>query len=231
MADVYKLYEWDWDRAERAYRRAISVDPGYAGAHHWYAQLLAILARHDEALSEIDAARRCDPVAVPVSAFVSYVWLEARQYRRAIDAALEAVELDSGAPLPYFFLGRALAKLREYRKAIAALTNAARLGGNIALFDANLGYAYARAGQRAKAERILEGLSTARRTGAVSPIDLALACLSLGETKAALNALEGAYATRAPRMINLNDPFFSELAGEPRYERLLATLQLPSGRC
>lgn len=166
LADVYKLYEWDWDRAERAYRRAIELDPGYAGAHHWYAQLLAVLARHEEALSEIDAARRCDPVAVPVSAFVSYVWLEARHYRRAIDAALAAVELDSGAPLPYFFLGRAHAKLREHRKAIAALTNAARLGGNMALFDANLGYAYARAGQRAKAERNprrIEDLATHRR--------------------------------------------------------------------
>jgi hypothetical protein len=58
-------------------------------------------------------------------------------------------------------------------------------------------------------------LNTARRTGAVWAIDLALAWLGLGETKAALNALEEAYAMRAPRMINLNDPFFSELASEP----------------
>src|SRR6266550_887062 len=70
LADVYKLYEWDWDRAERAYRRALDVDPHYAGAHHWYAQLLAVLSRHDEAVSEIQAARRCDPVSVPISAFV-----------------------------------------------------------------------------------------------------------------------------------------------------------------
>src|SRR5439155_1832746 len=152
LADVHKLYEWDWDHAERVYRRAIEVDPQYAGAHHWYAQLLAVLARHDEALSEIEAARRCEPVSVPVNSFVSYVWLEARNYRRAIDAALDAGELDTGAPLPYFCLGRAYAKIREHRKAIAALTNAADFGGNVALFEANLAYAYARAGQRPKAE-------------------------------------------------------------------------------
>jgi hypothetical protein len=82
LADVLKLYERDWDRAERVYRRAIEVDPQYAGAHHWYAQLLAVLSQHDEALSEIETARRCDPVSMSINAFVSYVWLEAREYPR-----------------------------------------------------------------------------------------------------------------------------------------------------
>ncbi len=229
-ADVAKLYEWDWDRAERMYRRAIEVDPHYAGAHHWYAQLLAVLSRHHEALREIEAARRCDPVSVPIAAFVSYVWLEAREYRRAIEAGLEAVELEAGAPLPRFFLGRSYAKLGEHRKAVAALTSAVRLGGHIPIFESSLGYAYARAGQRAKAERILEGLHGAR-PATTSPIDLALVWLGLGETDAALSALEDACAARAPRMINLNDPFFSELASEPRYQRLLAVLRLPGRRC
>jgi len=227
LADVYKLYEWDWKRAERAYRRALDVDPHYAGAHHWYAQLLAVLSRHQEALREIGEARRCEPVSVPINAFVSYVWLEARDYRRAIDAAGEALELDSGVPLPYFFLGRAYAKLQEHRKAISALTNAARLGNHVALFESSLGYAYARAGQRAKAEQIVRRLSIAPH-GGTSAIDLALVWVGLGETNAALDALEQALAVRAPRMINLNDPFFAELAREPRYQRLLVQMGLPA---
>lgn len=221
LGDVHKLYEWDWQHAEGAYRRAIAADPQYAGAHHWYAQLLAVLSRDEEAQREIREARRCAPVSVPVTAFVSYVWLEARDYRRAIDAAREALEVDSGVPLPYFFLGRACAKRGDYRKAITALTQAARLGRHLALFESSLAYAYARAGQRAKAQRIVERLDGA-------PIDLALAWVGLGETTAALNALEHAFAARSPRMINLNDPFFSELAGEPRYQRLLAMLALPA---
>ena len=228
LADVYKLYEWDWDCAEREYRRSLDVDPHYAGAHHWYAQLLAVLSRHAEALSEIEAARRCDPVSMPINAFVSYVWFEGRDYRRAIEAALAAVELDSGAPLPSFFLGRAYVKLRDHRKGIAALTNAVRLGGHVAIFESSLGYAYARAGQRAKAEQILDGFNDMQRKAMVAPIDLALVWLGLGDTEAALTALEEAYATRSPRMINLNDPFFSELARESRYQRLLAGLRLPS---
>jgi tetratricopeptide (TPR) repeat protein len=210
--------------ARGAHIAALDVDPHYPGAHHWYAQLLAVLSRHEEALREIGEARRCDPVSVPVNAFVSDVWLEARDYRRAIDAALDALELDSGVPLPYFFLGRAYAKLHEHRKAIAALTNAARLGNHVALFESSL--AYACAGQRAKAEQIVGHLNIAPH-GGTSAIDLALVWVGLGETNAALDALEQAFAARSPRMINVNDPFFAELAHEPRYKRLLVQLGLP----
>lgn len=231
LGDVHKLYEWDWNRAEQAYRRAIEVDPHYAGAHHWYAQLLAVQGRHDEARTQIEAARRCAPVSVPVNAFVSYVWFEARQYDQAVIAALDALELDRGAPLPYLFLGRAYLKSGEPCKAIAALTTAARLAGNAPLVEANLAHAYARSGQRAKARRILEGFKSARQMRVVSPIDVALVCVGMGETLAALTGLEDAFAARAARMINLNDPFFSELAGEPRYQQLLVRMGLPSGGC
>ena len=156
---------------------------------------------------------------------------EARQYGRAVNAALDAVELDRGAPLPYLFLGRAYAKSGDPRKAIAALTKAARLAGNGPLFEANLAYVYARSGQRAKAERILDGFRSGRHRRVVSPIDVALVCVGMGETQAALAGLEDAFAARSARMINLNDPFFSELAGEPRYRQLLARMGLPSGGC
>ena len=59
LAEIQKLYEWNWDAAERSYQRALELDPGYSLAHHWYAQLLSILRRYDEAHTEIEAARRC----------------------------------------------------------------------------------------------------------------------------------------------------------------------------
>ena len=103
-------------------------------------------ARHVEAFAEIETARRCDPVGPVVNAFVSYIHLEARQYDRAVVAALKAIELDSAAPLPYFLLGRAHAKLGDFQPAIDAFGEALRLAGNVPLFEANLGYVYARAG-------------------------------------------------------------------------------------
>jgi DNA-binding winged helix-turn-helix (wHTH) protein/Flp pilus assembly protein TadD len=227
LGEIHKLYEWNWDAAERSYRRAIDLDPDYAVAHHWYAQLLAVRARHEEAVAEIEAARRCDPLSVPVNAFVAYVWLEGRQYQRAIAAAEDARELDTNAPLPYLLLGRAYAKCEDFQNAIRAFRTAARLAGVVPLIEANLGYAYARAGLRPQATRILERLRRTRFAPQASAMELGLVWLGLGDKDAAMAALEDAYRTRALRMPAIADPFYSELAGEPRYRELVARLGLP----
>ena len=44
--------------AEKEYLRAIQLNPNNATARHWYALYLAELGRFDEALAEIDVARK-----------------------------------------------------------------------------------------------------------------------------------------------------------------------------
>ena len=54
LAHVKATQDWDWAGAEREFQRAISLNPAYATAHHWYAtSCLAPLGRLDEALDEI----------------------------------------------------------------------------------------------------------------------------------------------------------------------------------
>ena len=227
LADVRKFFDWDWDGAERTYRRAIEIDPRATRTHQEYAQLLAMLARHDEALAEIEAARQCDPVSPVINAFLSYILLEARQYDRAVVVGLKAVEFEPNAPPAHFLLGRAYAKVGEYRLAIDALTEAVRIAGNVPRFEGSLGYAYARAGRRADAEAILDRFSRGPLASVISPIERGMIFLGLGDAEAALRCLEDAYAAHLPGAVAAGDPFFSELASDPRYRRLMASLRLP----
>jgi serine/threonine protein kinase len=48
LAWVSYIYDWDWQKAERAFQRAISLNPGYAAAHQWYAWYLFCVGRMDE---------------------------------------------------------------------------------------------------------------------------------------------------------------------------------------
>jgi len=227
LADVRKFYEWDWGGAEDAYRRAIAIDPHSALAHHWYAQLLAMLARHDEALAEIEAARQCDPVSPVINAFFSYILLEARQYDRAVAAGLNAVEFEPTAPLPHFLLGRAYAKVGEFQLAIEALSEAVRIAGSVPRFEGSLGYAYARAGRRAEAEAILHRFTHGPLIPLTSPVVRGMISLGLGDTEVARRELEEAYAGHLPGALVAGDPFFSELAPGRRYRELMARLRLP----
>jgi serine/threonine-protein kinase len=58
---------WDAADAEKEFRRAIELDPNNAKAHHWYATFLHALGRHDEALTEIDIARKLAPDSSSIS--------------------------------------------------------------------------------------------------------------------------------------------------------------------
>jgi DNA-binding winged helix-turn-helix (wHTH) protein len=227
LGEVSRFFDWDWTAAEASYRRAIALAPDHAAAHQFYAMLLSVLARHEEALAEIELARQCDPLSVPVNASISYVWCEAGQPDRAVAAALKALELDSNAPLTHTLLGRGYMLVGEPRKAIASLTTAARLSGHGPVIEANLAYAYARTGSPDKARRILDELTRRRAARYVSPVDIGLVLTGLGEIDAALTALEDGYRTRAARMLAVGDSIFADLSPEPRYRRLLADLHLP----
>jgi DNA-binding winged helix-turn-helix (wHTH) protein len=138
LAEIQKLYEWNWDAAERSYRRALELDPGYAVAHQWYGQLLSILGRHNEAHNEMEAARRCDPLSPTIAAFFSYTAFEAGQYEAAVVAAQDALELDANAPLTFYMLGRAYAKLGDTSNAIVTLEKGIRLAGWLPFIEALL---------------------------------------------------------------------------------------------
>jgi tetratricopeptide (TPR) repeat protein len=56
-------YDWEWDKAEEEFKRAIALDPEYPNAHFWYANLLVILRRPEEAAKESLIARDMDPYA------------------------------------------------------------------------------------------------------------------------------------------------------------------------
>jgi len=228
LADIQKLYDWNWSGAEESYRRAIALDPTYAVAHQWYAGLLSILGRHDEASTEIETARRCEPLSLAINAFISYLALLAGRYETAVAAAQKALELDTNAALAHDLLGRAYAKLGDTNKAIDSFESALRLGGSVPLIEGYRGYAYARAGARTQAEQILAQLRQQRLTHYVSAIDIAVVCVGLADTEGAIAALEEAYRNRAARMVTVGDPFFSELRLDARYRDLLTRMGLPA---
>jgi TolB-like protein len=53
-------YDWDWSGAEAEFRRALTLNPGSAEAHHWYAHLLVSSGRFEESLAESERALALD---------------------------------------------------------------------------------------------------------------------------------------------------------------------------
>ena len=93
LAELRTEYEWDWAGAEREFRRAIELNPGYATAHEWYAEYLSRMGRHEEALAEIRRAVELDPLSPPVNGMLGTVYFHGRQTDRAIQLYRRALAM------------------------------------------------------------------------------------------------------------------------------------------
>ena len=58
------MYDYDFEGAHADIEKSIQIDPGYATAHQWYGELLAVERQFDAALDQLRLARIADPLAV-----------------------------------------------------------------------------------------------------------------------------------------------------------------------
>lgn len=227
LADIRKGYHWDWTGAETEFRRAIELNPSYAVAHQWYAELLSTLGRSEEAIREVEIARRLDPLSVSINAFVGYMLYRVREFARAEREIVQAIELDPNLPVPHWFLGKVCDALGDGGRAVHEFREATRLSDRAPMYLATLAFGLARTGQAEEARAIRVELAGKGEAGYVSPVDLAIVFTGLNESGRAFEELERACGERVARVRELREPIFDSLHSDARFAELLARIGLP----
>ncbi len=229
LAFVTLYYDRNWAKAEREFRRAIDLNPNYANGHHWYAEFLSLVERHEEAIAESERARELDPLSNIITTWVGSRYFFARQYDRAIEQYRNAIEMNPDFVPVHLVLGHALEEKHMYQEAIVELEKAVRLSGGSPVYMASLAHAYGVAGMQSQARKIYKDLNSLAKQRYVSSYDLALASLGVGETDQALELLDRAVEERSPRAAFLGiDPRFDALRGDIRFKRLMTQIGRPS---
>src|SRR5262249_55974627 len=94
LAQVNFRYDWDFASAEREFKRAIQLDPKHPAAYHRYAEFLALLGRHREALNELNKARRLDPRSLPINTAFGTLAYYSHDYQEAVRQLKKTLEID-----------------------------------------------------------------------------------------------------------------------------------------
>jgi len=227
LAYALEYYDWDWQRSEDAYKRAIALHPGYGTARQWYGDFLTSLGRLDEAFPQILRAVELDPISPVVGNTHGDTYYYARRYEEAIAIYLRTLELDPDYTWARLNLGRALQQLGRHDEAIQALETAHRTAG-IGLDDsAAIAYAWAAAGDRARAEAILARVIERWREGRVSPYSVANIYVALPDRDQAFVWLERALEDRDRMMVTLRvHPRLDPIRDDPRFGALLVRMNL-----
>jgi len=223
-----EAYDWDWVGAEKEYKRAIELNPGYATAHQWYAMYLSEMGRHNEAIAETKRAQELDPLSLIINVHGGYIFFFARQYDEAIAQCRRTLELNPGFYQAHVYLGWPYEQQKLYAQAISEYQKAIALEpGNPAL-AAELARACAAAGKRTEALKVISQLKELSKQRYVSPYLMAQIHAALGDIDQACAWLEKAYEERSGELCTLKvDPRNDPLRSAPRFQDLLRRMNFP----
>jgi tetratricopeptide (TPR) repeat protein len=218
------LHDWNWEAAQERFNRALTLNPQYALAHHWYAEYLNEMSRFDEALVEIRIAQQLNPLSLLIHRDVAWHYFCQGRYEEAIAQLRGTLALDPEYAAAITLLARSLAATGQYTEALSEL---AKTRGRISevSYLSFRGHIEAAAGQRRQAERTLADLRAPRREY-VPPYYLALIYTALGRTPEALSELERAYLEQDSTLVSVNiDRRFEPLYDEPRFKELIKKMK------
>ena len=228
MAFVLEYGEWDWEGAEREYRRALELNPGDTLARSQYADLLGHTGRAEEAITEARDAVARDPLSLNNRHVLSQVFCMARRFDAALTEARAGIELEPTFHHLYWGLGWSLVGLGKYGEAVEALTQATIVVPDDPLSQGFLGWALGLVGQRQEARLILGNLERRRKDEYFSGFMMAQVSLGLGDQEQAISWLQKAAEERDTVLPYINVWFaFDPLRADPRFQALLQKMNFP----
>ena len=224
------IYEWQWEAAEREFRRAIELDARYATAHQWYAMLLTSQGRFEESVIEAHASLELDPGSVSIRRGVGWLYLYARRFEQALHHLSRAIEMNPFAEESYRVLGLAHALHGDLAEAERVLRIGIGLPGAGPNDLGTLAHVLGMAGKADEARAILETLRRRAESDYVSPVAFAMGALGLGDTDEAFKWIHRAFEERRGWLVYLKvNPTFDTVRSDKRFMALLDAMRL-SGR-
>ena len=221
-------YDWDWVAAEASFKRILALNPGDAFTHGSYAWFLLNRRRYDESLHEIRVAIDLDPLMPLFYGWSVGLHCAAGRFDDALRDFERAKELDPTFGLPYFHAGMTYFLKGMSDKAIEVLQQSLKIAPYPGWAEGLLSMIRMRQGNRDEARRILNGM--------IEPRLANVSCMALAWAKAFGGDLDGAFrlAERALKerdtlvgFVHIYTPLLApELATDPRYDALLARLNL-----
>jgi serine/threonine protein kinase/Tfp pilus assembly protein PilF len=221
---------FEWEAAEREYRRAIELNPNDGNAHNWYAFLLSQEGRHSEAIAQVKRALEVEPLSLKYNDNLAVMAKNGGQQEFALEQWKKTLEMDPNYASAlenlsnlYFDLHRYDLWLETWKKAATARNDPEEL-----IIADEAAKVYAKSGYEPAVRRTIELQVQLAKRRYVDPADIGYNYAALGKRDQAFLWLEKAYAEKSDNVefIKVNRSADS-LRSDPRYAALLKKMGLP----
>jgi eukaryotic-like serine/threonine-protein kinase len=229
LAIVAFNYDWNWQEAEREFKRAITLNPNISAVHQGYGNFLLLMGRFEESLREFNRAQELEPLSVIVNYQIGSNYYCARQYEQAVKQLNAALEMDPNFAMAHWTLGAVYIAKPSLGDPVAEAQRAVALEPGSPRYIGALGMAYAVAGKRSEASKILSDLRELSKRKYIPPTSIANVLAHMGGRKdEAFKEMERSYKDRSWIMCGLKvNPVFDPLRSDPRFDALLRRMNFP----
>ncbi|HJZ12601.1 MAG TPA: hypothetical protein VJ521_10645, partial [Acidobacteriota bacterium] len=202
QAMISFFYDWEWQKAEQEFKRAIALDPHNAEALSFYSMFLGFEERFDEAIDQGGRALAIDPLSTLINMNVGWTYFSAGLFDKTLDQVGKMIEVEPDFYGSYWLRGAIYLSEGECDNAVNELKKAVSLGGRQIVL-ADLGGAYGLAGKNDEATAILGQLLEMRQQAYVPAICMARIYSRIGENDKAIDWLEKAFEEKNGEMVFL----------------------------
>ncbi len=208
LANVKLFFEWDWQGAEAALEKAVTLNPGFATAHAQYSRLLLYQSKFDEAYDYLRKGQELDPLSQNMSRDVGYFFLFSNRYDEGIDHLNTVLEMFPHDRYMYFLLGLSYLGKQQIDQALGSFQKsenaAAGLDPYLSMYlTSSRGIAYAKSGNISQAQEMLDTLMESQIERDRASVIATLA-FALGKLDQGFEWLEQAFKHRDPWLCHLN---------------------------
>ena len=217
----------DWPEAENHLVRATELNPRYPSARHWHSRLLRSLGRFDEALEQIQQAKKDDELSSVISNNVAESLFEKGDVSAAIEETRRGIEITPMWPL-YRTLTYCYLRLGQKEDALASAKKTAEFMDGSPVTLKVLGYVQAAIGNRDEAQAIVKVIEDKYAKGEADGRDVAVVYAGLGDNNKVFAWLEKDLQSRNSSLCELRHEVpFMPLRNDPRFKDLLKRAGLP----
>jgi len=234
LKDIYFLNatssvwtDWNWEKGEKAFLKALAINPNDAMSRIYYAHLLIILQRPNEALIQGELAVELDPLNPLILALYSGVLRSTGQFQKALEYAEMGLAINPKHGFSISKLKESLLamgeydKAFEYRKIVLARFFSDELIRSFDQIHKEQGYVAAE-------KEIVHQFELLAQEKYVSAYVMASRHYSNKEYSKALDDLEQGYASHEPNMpYMVAGNGFTDLYDSTRFISIVEKMNLP----
>jgi TolB-like protein/Tfp pilus assembly protein PilF len=221
LGAYYGAFAWDFETAEREYRKATQLNPNYPTGWHWTGNFLPIVGKNDDAIAAAKRAEELDPLSAIISADTAFDLIMVRRYDEAVEQAKHTLLIDPNFYYAHYVMGAAYVMKGMPGEAVTASRKAVELNPDL-ITRSMLVRALAASAERVEARKLMDELVAESARRYIPGYYLAVAQAGLGDNDAAIASLARDIQERGIYMQWLAiNPLFDSLRADPRFAELL----------